>query len=140
MTTAPTNRRSWPRPRFSLRALLLAFTAFAVGFPIWWRWPYEEVEIPARTPDWTVITTWQRQWGGGRLKHGPERRADGFTISTVVYCNGVRHGPFVYDDMLIGAHVEGRYENGLQHGTWTRIDNIEGQNQVTYDHGKQISH
>ena len=42
----PTAPRRWPlRPRFSLRLLLLGVTAFAVGFPIWYRWPYVEEEL-----------------------------------------------------------------------------------------------
>ena len=28
--------------QFSLRLLLIAFTAFAIGFPIWYRWPYQK--------------------------------------------------------------------------------------------------
>jgi len=46
---------AWPTPcprlpdaargcNCSLRLLLLAFTAFAIGFPIWYRWPYEATE------------------------------------------------------------------------------------------------
>jgi hypothetical protein len=34
-----------PRPQFSLRLLLLAVTTFAIGFPIWYRWPIEEVTL-----------------------------------------------------------------------------------------------
>src|SRR5262245_8824939 len=43
---APPARRTRWGLRFSLRLLLAAFTAFAVGFPIWYRWPYQEtVEV-----------------------------------------------------------------------------------------------
>jgi len=31
------------RLQFSLRLLMLALTAFAIGFPIWYRWPYQTV-------------------------------------------------------------------------------------------------
>src|SRR5262245_49702478 len=77
----PTLRRWLPRPRFSLRVLLIALTVFAIGFPIWYRWPYGETEmiyrqvggIPNNTlpPLGRIVKIWQRQWGGGRLQHGP---------------------------------------------------------------------
>src|SRR5207248_6526902 len=86
--------RTW-RLQFSLRLLLLAFTGFAIGFPIWYRWPYEETEANSTALS-RRITTWQRQWGGGRLKHGLERQVVGSeTIESVMYRNGLRHGPYV---------------------------------------------
>ena len=45
MTTAtPTAAPRRSRLQFGLRMLLLGLTAFAIGFPIWYRWPFEEVE------------------------------------------------------------------------------------------------
>lgn len=88
VTTRP---RTW-RLQFSLRVLLVAFTAFAIGFPIWYRWPYRETiekRDPATGKLWsTRIITWQRQWGGERLPHGPEQNilGDGdltITMSTL---------------------------------------------------------
>jgi len=89
--------RFWPRPRFSLRAFLLTFTAFAIGFPMWYRWPYEEVESRGKTNSSleAVVTTWQRQWGGMRQKHGEERLTiDGVAYETTTYRNGHKHGPY----------------------------------------------
>jgi len=73
-------RRSRIALRFSLRVLLVAFTTASVGFPIWYRWPYTEEELlypdrngqpdKTRAPFGRRVTSWQRQWGGGRLKHG----------------------------------------------------------------------
>ena len=44
----PAKRRWSPRLQFSLRVLLLAITAFAIGFPIWFRWPYRTERYPLR--------------------------------------------------------------------------------------------
>lgn len=104
------------RLQFSLRLLLLAFTAFAVGFPIWYRWPYEETELhPGGIAK--RITTWQRQWGGGRRKHGSERLVErGKVIERVMYRNGLRHGP--YESNLL----RGQFVNDLREGVWTGRD------------------
>src|SRR5205809_4736 len=65
-----------PRParlQFSLRLLLIAFTAFAIGFPIWYRWPYQEVReehIRVGPSILRSVVHWQRQWGGKILMHG----------------------------------------------------------------------
>src|SRR6188768_3780295 len=111
--------RVW-RLQFSLKLLLLAFTAFAVGFPIWYRWPYEEVDdesSPGSPTELRRVTTWQRQWGGGRLKHGPQSLIeDGKTVESLVYRNGLRHGPYV------STYDRGRFENDLKEGAWTAPD------------------
>src|SRR5262245_11201972 len=88
MTAPPANppaRHS--RLQFSLRLLLLAFTAFAIGFPIWYRWPYteEELRYPGKrdsTGQWKqdttkpplrrIVRTFRRTWGGGKVQEGPE--------------------------------------------------------------------
>src|SRR5688500_10025317 len=92
--TAASTRRNWPRlrPQFSLRLLLLAFTAFALGFPIWYRWPYVEVE---ENPSGRITTTWRQSWGGGRVKHGQTRRdsVGSIVYSVRTYREGVLHGP-----------------------------------------------
>jgi hypothetical protein len=151
METAPTKRRSWLRPRFSLRAALLTFTAFAVGFPIWWRWPYEETEVyieDAGSTPVTRITSWQRQWGGGRLKHGPEREIiPGYAVVTFTYKNGQWHGPHTWIPLpKDGASfvnsgepvLSGQYFDGQRDGVWTEV--IDDQKTVTtWHHGKQVS-
>src|SRR5437762_9454169 len=93
--------RRW-RLQFSLRLLLVAFTAFAIGFPIWYRWPYHEtvvnrfptgpVDAPTGMDQSTEVTTWQRQWGGGKLKHGPEKSFFHNCVFTTPYVNGRRNG------------------------------------------------
>src|SRR6478736_5135829 len=90
----PVQPRPW-RLQFSLKLLLIAFTAFAIGFPIWYRWPYEATDVDSTgTTRW--VTTWQRQWGGGRLKHGLERVISGGQIvQSTMYHNGLRHGPYL---------------------------------------------
>ncbi|HEY2411361.1 MAG TPA: hypothetical protein VGI40_03925 [Pirellulaceae bacterium] len=108
----PVPPRPW-RFQFSLKLLLVAFTAFAIGFPIWYRWPYEERD-PDPTGTVAVSTTWQRQFGGGRVKHGLERLiASGRIVESTTYRNGFRHGP--YENQ--GLH--GQYENDLKEGVWT---------------------
>src|SRR5437867_4093189 len=88
---ASISRPSPWRLQFSLRLLLFAFTAFAIGFPIWYRWPYRETREqrdPATGKLWsTRIITWQRQWGGDRLLHGPEQMISGDITTTT---NNVR--------------------------------------------------
>jgi hypothetical protein len=115
-TTYSSTRRSWPRLQFSLRLLLLALTAFSVGFPIWYHWPYEE-PVERRAPKGRsaqTITTWQRQWGGGRLKHGVERQVrDGRTVETTTYRSGLRHG--LHEQ---GAQ-RGQYVDDMKEGVWT---------------------
>jgi hypothetical protein len=107
--------RAW-RLQFSLRILLLAFTAFAIGFPIWYRWPYEEIVVNAAAKA-EQTTTWQRQWGGARLKHGVQRQlVDGKTIESLVYRNGLRHG--LYES----GWARGEFVNDLKEGVWTGPD------------------
>ena len=94
--------------RFSLRLLLVAVTAFAIGFPIWYRWPYEEEEVRyamdaagkpdlSRPPDTRRVITWQRQWGRGLEKHGEERYYLGGTlVQTKTYWLGEKDGTWSY--------------------------------------------
>jgi len=112
-TKSAAQPRRW-RLQFSLKLLLIAFTAFAIGFPIWYRWPYEETTA---MPGGSLIITWQRQWGGGRAKHGLERwvaGGSGQTVQSIIYRNGLRHGP--YTD---SQGTRGQYENGSKEGVWT---------------------
>jgi hypothetical protein len=143
MATAANTPRSWLRPRFSLRVLLLAVTAFAIGFPIWYRWPYEEVEqLPSSfrgipSVDEKRATTWQRQWGGSRLKHGPERHlVNGKTQTETNYREGKKHGRYLaYPIEYIRPNnvpsripsvtcsaepaTAGQYVDGMKEGVWT---------------------
>jgi hypothetical protein len=139
MESPPNMRRSWLRPRFSLRVLLLGVTAFAIGFPLWYRWPYEEVEtLPSSfrgNPSVVEkrITTWQRQWGGKTLKHGPERRLlNGKTQTETNYRDGKKHGHYVMypleynrinnvPSVTCGAEpiTTGQYVDGMKEGVWT---------------------
>src|SRR5882724_2320998 len=123
------SRSSCLRFQFSLRFFLLAFTAFALGFPIWYRWSYQESElrypfkgsVPDKTQPAThrVVTTWRRTWGGGKEKHGPRtnynlevnaRRVEHFE-------HDVLHGPFTQsvNDVVYGS---GQYDHGQPDGTW----------------------
>src|SRR5215813_10864191 len=96
----PVCPRPW-RIQFSLKLLLVAFTAFAIGFPIWYRWPYEEVEDVSPTSKTKRVITWQRQWGGSRIKHGRERVATNLgtfdAVETTTYRNGQKHGAYQFD-------------------------------------------
>jgi hypothetical protein len=150
-TTAPLGRRALMGPRYSLRLLLVAFTVFAIGFPIWYRWPYQEsldeatiapadpFAAPAakpakRTPaakpaklKRIVVTTWQRQWGGERLKHGPETTyQDGEPILRATYHRGILHGPYeTWRRNRMGQAVQydlGQYVQGKKNGEWRQLD------------------
>jgi hypothetical protein len=115
-------KRRWPRLQFSLRVLLLALTVFAVGFPIWYRWPYEE-EVwespPGLTPKVGRITTWQRQWGGGRLQQGRQQFIVGDVTTTMYFVDGKRHGPFTVHDAKGRIGETGQYVGDLKEGVWT---------------------
>ena len=144
MTIAANARRSWLQPRFSLRVLLLAFTAFAIGFPIWWRWPYEETEDLSRLvgPNLGMrTTTWQRQWGGGRLKHGPERMEHPRQLQVLTtYSNGRKNGLYLLRGSVVEpSFISGQYVDDEKDGVWTTVS--YGQKQTTtWHHGKQVSH
>ncbi|MCI0358139.1 MAG: hypothetical protein L0211_06635 [Planctomycetaceae bacterium] len=119
MTTAAPARARFA-PRFSLRLLLIAFTAFAIGFPVWYRWPYQESQ-PAKLKG-SVVTTWQRQWGGGRLKHGPESTYEnGKLILRTTYRNGILHGPYEAWQRN-GFREVGQYVEGKKSGQWRLLD------------------
>jgi hypothetical protein len=110
--------------RFSLRVLLLAVTVFAIGFPIWYRWPYEEEDPDAAKSNQNTkrVITWQRQWGGGRLKHGPESTyRKGELIHRATYKNGILHGPFEAR-MPRGVRESGQYIDGKKGGEWRWVD------------------
>jgi hypothetical protein len=122
--SAPHQRNAKSRFQFSLRLLLLAFTGFAIGFPIWYRWPYEE-SLRETLPDGTLAFTrtviWQRQWGGGRLMHGDEVRVfpPGDVVVTSHYVHGKQHGPFTVRDAKGRQKVTGQYVDDLRDGRWT---------------------
>jgi len=114
-------RWRWPRLQFSLRLLLLAFTAFAIGFPIWYRWPYEETEEErdsAGTVQFKRITTWQRQWGGQRLMHGELRGVAGDLTTTSNFSRGKLHGPFTLRDKKGRFNTTGQYVDNMKEGLW----------------------
>ena len=112
-----------PRPRYSLRALLAAFSAAAIALPIWYRWPYTETEVFSRPGSKQVakhMTTWRREWGGGRTKHGLETFAiNDQVVRMMNWQEGLEHGLYRENtDGRKGWDVEGRYESGKKVGTW----------------------
>src|SRR5262245_44331837 len=120
---SPPNRRAWPRLQFSLRILLLGLTAIAVGFPIWYRWPFEEEkwESPAGvTPKVGCITRWQRQWGGGLLQEGAQRFLVGDVTTTMHFVRGKKHGPYAVEDAKGRVGATGQYVDDLKEGVWTQ--------------------
>jgi hypothetical protein len=147
---APIDRPRRSPLQFSLRLLLIAFTAFAIGFPVWYRWPYKEVatdtadnrssqfvyerlhpfggattfpraarrqSIAATTV--TRTTTWQRQWGGGRLKQGVERVVSPVSERSTIYGRGRKHGPYSERNAEGDLEVKGQFIDGLKEGVWT---------------------
>jgi hypothetical protein len=130
MDRTPDLAQPW-RMQFSLRLALIALTAFAIGFPIWYRWPYEEVHLeksPAGTVVAKRVSTWQRQWGGGRLQHGYEKSFLGDTVMSAMYTHGMEHGP--YEQTYKGkTKLKGQYLHGMKDGPW-----------VYYERPKVTSH
>jgi hypothetical protein len=136
--SSPARPRVW-RLQFSLRLALVAFTAFAIGFPIWYRWPYEEEVVraaPGFLPTKTIIT-WRRQWGGGKLKDGPEKVLIGGAVSKITtYRNGRKHGPFtayvvtskagVRTSDMANPATRGQYVDDWEEGVWTHTREISG--------------
>ena len=137
-TNPPAKIRRFPPLQFSLRVAFLALTAFAVGFPVWYRWPYEEViehKSPTGSVGATTTTTWQRQWGGGRRRHGLEtRRQDGGLVQTTMYVRGVAHGPYQMTNKG-RSEAQGQYEDGMREGTWMYRDR-DSTVRVTWRRGK----
>jgi hypothetical protein len=136
-------------PRFSLRVLLLAVTAFAIGFPIWYRWPYEEEVIQKTSGDllsppgeFRTITTWQRQWGGGRKRHGTYQSFRNGVLSSVgTWRDDQFHGP--YRSYFIGTKTvaeEGNYVDGEMDGVWKSYNDHDGslRSSTTWLRGKRV--
>ncbi len=155
-TTSFREHRLKLRPQFSLRWLLLAVTAFAIGFPIWYRWPYQEVEQTFASPGGPVVAkriiTWQRQWGGGQLKHGIETWIfKGETVKTIMYRRGQKHGPVMARDASGQLVVVGQHVDDKKQGVWTdssgseiRIanwhhDKLEGPYLIQAQDGRELS-
>jgi hypothetical protein len=122
-----TRPRRW-RLQFSLRLLLLALTAFAIGFPIWYRWPYEEStedRNAAGIVTRQTTTTWQRQWGGGRLKHGIQQTRQltfGPYITTTTYVRGKRNGPYTESFAKTQFSQTGQYADDMKEGRWIAVN------------------
>jgi hypothetical protein len=132
-----TSPRSTPRGwlRFSLRFLLLCVTAFAIGFPIWYRWPYEEVELhyppKAGKPDTSQppyrrnTKTWQRSWGSLQpriVKSVSELLGKSQYKEIQYFQDGVWHGPFYR--YVKGKLLEsGHFRHGSRDGEWEHYPN-----------------
>jgi hypothetical protein len=116
--------RAW-RLQFSLRVLLVAFTAFAIGFPVWYRWPYVEI-VEKHDGAGNLLSkrtiTWQRQWGGGRLMHGTEETTQmvGGTpyAATTTYVKGMRQGPYTTQFAKTRFSQKGQYLDDMKEGRW----------------------
>jgi hypothetical protein len=127
-TAQPKVARS--RFQFSLRVLLAAFTLFAIGFPIWYRWPFTEAKVQypivggkpdkSKPPIRKTIVTWQRTWGGGKLRNGSRTHEvlPGFK-SVEYYENDVLTGPYAefYDGAIA---IEGQFALNKRTGQWIR--------------------
>jgi hypothetical protein len=127
----PTPRRTWYRPRFSLRLLLIAFTLFAIGFPVWYRWPYKVREVqypyvgnrpdPTKPPESITTASMQRVWGKEPVKDGPQvtrySLPNGQGTTTQEFEDGVAHGQYLQRRNNVVV-VQGRYERGKREGRW----------------------
>jgi len=131
------HRPRWPRPQFSLRLLLAALTTCCVVAAAWFRWPYAETTVPSQKPlfagdcgtpiydadcEYSRVTRhWLRQWGGGRVQHGWERKyaTAGWLAVRQQYQAGQPHG--LYQRLNSAGQVieSGRYHHGRRDGVWT---------------------
>ncbi len=154
-------QRSWLWPQFSLRALLLAFTGVAIGFPVWYQWPIQEtklkyprvykkvganfIEVEDNTapPETRTVTTWRRRLGKGWVKHGRQtwshETPDNGRRQVVVrnYESDKLQGPFSrsYDGV---PQQTGQFERGSREGTWVTVDSHTGQRSSVPWHRDQI--
>jgi hypothetical protein len=153
---SPTRHRPW-RFQFSLKLLLAAFTVFAIGFPIWYRWPYfETTEVRDPTTGAVAekrITSWRRQFGGDRIRHGKSQRIfleneHGTLLSltqgilgagriTEHYSAGRRHGPYSMQLAYIPrrqhrTETTGQFADDLREGCWTFT--LAGERSVAHYH------
>jgi hypothetical protein len=126
--------------------LLLAFTAAAIGFPIWYRWPYTEKyteyvmvggQPDKSKPDYTTQMRWRRTWGGGRVLHGQYlfERHDGESRRIDHYENGVRNGPHRYYVNGELTH-SGQYAAGLKTGEWVHTSDF-GEVRINWKDGRR---
>jgi len=102
----------------------MAFTAVAIGFPVWYRWPYEEESQIIETGVGVVerrVTTWQRKWGGGRWKHGEQTRyrKDGSKQFVFHYFRDELHDRFEAWEPGGELEVVGYLDHEKRSGTWT---------------------
>lgn len=128
------NRPRTRRLQFSLRLFFLAFTAFAIGFPLWYRWPYVETQDVHDPVTGAVvekrITTWRRQFGGDKIRHGKSQRIFGAGTITEHYSVGRRHGPYSWKLAKIPrkqleTETTGQFADDLREGCWTFIEGGE---------------
>jgi hypothetical protein len=70
------------------------------------------------------VITWQRQWGGGRQKHGEERYyANERCLELQTYRDGRLHGPFQQFMTKSGRiSTAGQYASGRRAGIWKEFD------------------
>jgi hypothetical protein len=73
-TTASVRPRRWFSPRFSLKMLMLAVTAAAVGSAVWWRWPVTIQKVIRQSPLIEETRTYHRGLWGNLIEHGVYRR------------------------------------------------------------------
>jgi len=136
--------------------LLISLTAFAIGFPVWYRWPYSEevLQYPetkgrrdeSRPSVGRAVVSWQRQWGGGRLQHGVTAfyREDGTIAYALDYRRGKKHGrqEWYREDESLGRVEE--YADGTQiritKYSWDDAIDYRAETVGRFLHGKAVQH
>ncbi len=111
-------RRRWLSPRFSLKMLMLAVTAAAVGAAFWWRWPVTQTTEKKQGSSITTETfTYHRGLWGNLIKHGVHRiTRDGNVELEEFYREGLLHGP--YRRIWGMGSITGEWYLGERDGTW----------------------
>lgn len=118
---AENSQQSRRRPQFSLKMLLIAVTAVAIGSAVWWRWPITETVARLEVSDVDGSTyqiyetfTYHRGIRGDLIKHGLHRQTqNGQVWLEDRYREGVLHGP-----VFKWPGITGEYYGGEKHGTW----------------------
>jgi hypothetical protein len=149
-STAPKHRRRWLRPQLSLRVLLLLVTAFAIGFPLWYVWPYtvHEYQYPSvagqedrtKPPQAETISSWKRTWGGEPVLHGKhilrfDNGRHGTVERTTNYVLGKRHGEYI-ESRNGEVVLRGQYDADEKSGTWNILEDGEPVVTQTWERGK----
>jgi hypothetical protein len=149
----PPARGQRPRVRYSLRALLVAFTLACIGVGYWYRWPYQKVIVYGARGRalWTEgqqpiflgkeIQRYRRVLRGEPLREGLTEyfALQGQRVGEDHWREDRLHGPFVRWYTSGAMQLRGQYEMGRQQGVWEQFDD-QGRLELTAEYDRDLPH